>query len=90
MAIQTEPEQTEIEQQERQQPEPQQIDAAQVWRAIGRLEGDTASIKEELKHIREDIRDFRALVIRLLFALLAVGGAILVALIAAIIALLQI
>ena len=34
----------------------EQIDAAEVWRAIGRLEGDTASLIEGQRNIREEIR----------------------------------
>jgi hypothetical protein len=49
-----------------------QVDAAEVWRAIGRLEGDTAALKE-------DQREMNRHVDRLFYTILAVGGALLVA-----------
>lgn len=60
----------------------EQVDAAELWRAIGRLEGDTASLKEGQRELREWL-------IRLFYAILAVGGAIVVALIVALIAAFQ-
>ena len=48
------------------QTQPEQIDAAEVWRAIGRLEGDTAALRdgqgelrETQREIREEIREVR-------------------------------
>ena len=60
----------------------EQIGAAEVWRAIGRLEGDTAALKEGQRELIEWL-------IRLFYAILAVGGAIVVALIVALIAAFQ-
>ena len=78
------------------QTQPEQIDAAEVWRAIGRLEGDTAALKEGQRALaegqrglREEIREVREWVVRLFYAVLAVGGAIVVALIVALIAAFQ-
>ena len=63
-----------------------QIDAAEVWRAIGRLEGDTAALKEGQREIQAGIRDLQAglrdvnrQVDHLFYAILAVGGALLAA-----------
>ena len=64
------------------QTQPERIDAVEVWRAIGRLEGDTAALKEGQRELREWL-------IRLFYAILAVGGAIVVALIVALIAAFQ-
>ena len=60
----------------------EQIDAAELWRAIGRLEGDTAALKEGQRELREWL-------IRLFYAVLAVGGAIVVALVVVLIAAFQ-
>ena len=75
------------------QTQPEQIDAAEVWRAIGRLEGDTAALKEGQRALaegqrglREEIREVREWVVRLFYAVLA---AIVVALIVALIAAFQ-
>lgn len=65
------------------QTQPEQIDAAEVWRAIGRLEGDTASLVEGQREIREEIREVRAWMIRLFYTIIGMGGAIVVMLIAA-------
>ncbi len=63
-----------------------QIDAAAVWRAIGRLEGDVAALKDGQNEIKADLRDgFREVnrrVDRLFYAMLGIGGALLVAIIA--------
>lgn len=63
-----------------------QVDAAAVWRAIGHLEGNVASLKEGQREIRADLADLQAglrevdrRVDRLFYAILAVGGAMLVA-----------
>ena len=70
-----------------------QVDAAEVWRAIGRLEGDTAALKEGQREIQANQRDLQAgirdlqaglrdvnrRVDRLFYAILAVGGALLAA-----------
>ncbi len=66
-----------------------QIDTGTLWRAIGRLEGDTAALKEGQREIQAGIRDLQAglrdvnrRVDRLFYAILAVGGALLVAFLA--------
>jgi hypothetical protein len=70
-----------------------QIDAAAVWRAIGRLEGEITALKEGQSEIRAEIRDVRdgmhdglrevnRRVDRLFYAILAVGGALFVAIFA--------
>ena len=70
-----------------------QVDAAEVWRAIGRLEGDTAALKEGQREIQANQRDLQAgirdlqaglrdvnrRVDRLFYAILGVGGALLAA-----------
>ena len=67
----------------------EQIEAAEVWRAIGRLEGDTASLIEGQREIREEIREVRAWMIRLFYVIIGMGGAIVVMLIATLIAAFQ-
>lgn len=67
----------------------EQIEAAEVWRAIGRLEGDTASLVEGQRDIREEIREVRAWMIRLFYAIIGIGGAIIVMLVATLIAAFQ-
>ena len=67
----------------------EQIDAAEVWRAIGRLEGDTAALIEGQREIREEIREVRAWMIRMFYAIIGIGGAIIVMLIATLIAAFQ-
>ena len=71
------------------QTQPEQIDAAEVWRAIGRLEGDTASLIEGQRDIREEVREVRAWMIRMFYAIIGMGGAIVVMLIATLIAAFQ-
>ena len=36
-----------------------QIDAAQVWRAIGQVEGEVRGLREEVRGLREDVRASR-------------------------------
>ena len=36
-----------------------QIDAAQVWRAIGQVEGEVRGLREEVHGLREDVRGVR-------------------------------
>jgi hypothetical protein len=73
------------------------VDAAELWRAIGRLEGDTAALLEgqrelqaglqdvcsEIREVRSEMRsDFRDVyrrIDRLFFAVLGIGGALVVA-----------
>ena len=63
-----------------------QIDAAAVWRGIGRLECAVAALKDGQNEIKADLRDgFREVnlrVDRLFYAMLGSGGALLVAMIA--------
>ena len=72
------------------------VDAAEIWRAIGRLEGDTAALLEgqrelqvglqdvrsEIREVRSEMRsDFRDVyrrIDRLFFAVLGIGGALVV------------
>ncbi len=67
-----------------------QIDAAEVWRAIGRLESDSAALLEGQREIRaglqetnrrldDGLREVNRRVDRLFYAVLAVGGGLLVA-----------
>ncbi len=62
--------------------QPEQIDAAEVWRAIGRLEGQAGALVEGQ-------RELRAWMIRMLYAIIGIGGALIVLLIATLIAALQ-
>lgn len=71
------------------QTQSEQIAAAEVWRAIGRLEGDTASLIEGQRNIREEIREIRSWLIRLFYVITGMGGAIVVTLIATLIAAFQ-
>ena len=77
-----------------------QIDAAEVWRAIGRVEGDTAALLEDQREIKagleatnrrldEGLREVKIgleatnrRVDRIFYAILAVGGALPVAVLA--------
>ena len=67
-----------------------QIDAAEVWRAIGRLEGDAVALLEGQREIKagmeetnrrldEGLREANRRIDRLLYAIIAVGGTLLVA-----------
>ena len=64
------------------QTQPERIDAAEVWRAIGRLEGQAGALIEGQ-------RELRAWMIRMFYAIIGIGGAIIVMLIATLIAALQ-
>ena len=73
------------------------VDAAEIWRAIGRLEGDTTALLEGqrelqvgLQDVRSEIREVRSemrsdfgdvyrRIDRLFFAVLGIGGALVVA-----------
>ncbi len=73
------------------------LDAAEIWRAIGRLEGDTVALLEGqrelqvgLQDVRSEIREVRSemrsdfgdvyrRIDRLFFAVLGIGGALVVA-----------
>ena len=66
-----------------------QIDAAAIWRAIGRIEGEVASLKEgqaeiraEIRVVRDGLREVTRRVDRLFYAVLAVGGGLFVAIFA--------
>ena len=54
-------------------------DIAAAWRVIGRIEGDIASLREGQADIRADLREVNRRVDRLFYTLLAVGGALFVA-----------
>ncbi len=82
----------------------EKIDAAEVWRAIGRLESDTSTLKDgqseikadfqqgqsEIKadfqqgqsELREDMRELNRRMDRMFYTILAVGGALFVAIFA--------
>ena len=71
----------------------ERIDAAEVWRAIGRLESDTSTLKDgqsEIKadfqqgqsELREDMRELNRRMDRMFYTILAVGGALFVAIFA--------
>ena len=51
----------------------QQIDAAQVWRAIGRLEGRQEQTNERLKNIKDGLAHLSARVDRLFYLILGIG-----------------
>ena len=36
-----------------------QIDAAQVWRAIGQVEGEVRALREDVRGLRDDVRSVR-------------------------------
>ena len=36
-----------------------QIDAAQVWRAIGQVEGEVRGLREDVRGLRDDVRAVR-------------------------------
>ena len=62
---------------------------ADMWRAIGRLEGATAALLEGQREIKDDQREIKASlqavnqrVDRLFYTILAVGGAVIAAVIA--------
>ncbi len=56
-----------------------QADPADVWRAIGRLEGQTAALLEGQGEIKAELREVNRRIDRLFYAILAVGGALFVA-----------
>ena len=51
----------------------QQIDAAQVWRAIGRLEGQQEQTNERLKNIEDGLAHLSARADRLFYLILGIG-----------------
>ena len=71
------------------QTQPERIDAAEVWRAIGRLEGQAGVLVEGQRELRGEIREVRAWMIRMFYAIIGIGGALIVLLIATLIAALQ-
>ena len=71
------------------QTQPERIDAAEVWRAIGRLEGQAGVLIEGQRELREEIREVRAWTIRMFYAIIGIGGALIVLLIATLLAALQ-
>ncbi len=78
------------------QTQPERIDAAEVWRAIGRLEGQAGvliegqrELRETQREIMEEIREVKMWMIRVFYAIIGIGGAIIVLLIATLIAALQ-
>jgi hypothetical protein len=56
-----------------------QADPTDVWRAIGRLEGQTAALLEGQGEIKAELREVNRRMDRLFYAILAVGGALFVA-----------
>ena len=71
------------------QTQPERIDAAEVWRAIGRLEGQVGVLIEGQRELREEIREVRAWMIRMFYAIIGIGGALIIMLIVTLIAALQ-
>ncbi len=63
-----------------------QVDAAAVWRAIGRLEDDTAALKEGQREIKADLqaglREVNRRVDRLFYAIIGATAALFVAILA--------
>ena len=55
--------------------EREQIDAAEVWRAIGRLEGQQEQTNERLKNIEDGLAHLSARVDRLFYLNLGIGVA---------------
>ena len=53
----------------------QQIDAAQVWRAIGHLEGQQEQTNERLMNIEDGLAHLSARVDRLFYLILGIGVA---------------
>ena len=53
----------------------QQIDAAEVWRAIGRLEGQQEQTNERLKNIEDGLAHLSARIDRLFYLILGIGVA---------------
>ena len=64
-----------------------QVDAADVWRAIGRMEGDVAALKdgqqEANRRLEAGLSEANRSIDRVFYTILAVGGALLVAVFAA-------
>ena len=59
-----------------------QIDAAEVWRAIGRLESDNAALLEGQREIKAGLEATNRRADRIFYAIFAVGGALPVAVLA--------
>ena len=68
------------------------VDAAEIWRAIGRLEGDTAALLEGQRELQAGLQDVRSemrsgfqdvhrRIDRLYFAVIGIGGALVAAVI---------
>lgn len=55
---------------------------ADMWRAIGRLEGATAALLEGQREIRTSLQALTQRLDRLFYTILAVGGAVIAAVIA--------
>ena len=53
----------------------QQIDAAEVWRAIGRLEGQMGSLETSVDRLSENVAHLSARIDRLFYLILGIGGA---------------
>ena len=59
-----------------------QVDAAEVWRAIGRLEGRIEALQEDVKEIRAALVEVIRRIDRVYYAMLGMGGALLAAIFA--------
>ena len=66
--------------------EPSPSDYAEIWRAIGRLEGTATALLQGQQELRADLdtglREVNRRIDRLFYAILGVGGALLVAMFA--------
>ena len=63
-------------------PEPgAQVDAGQVWRAVGRLEGEVGALRDEMREVRAEVREIHRRLDRLLYLGIATSLALLGALI---------
>ena len=58
------------------------VDAVEVWRAIGRLEGRIEALQNDLREIRAALVEVIRRVDRVYYAMLGMGGALLAAIFA--------
>ncbi len=59
-----------------------QVDAREVWRAIGRLEGSVDALTEDVREIRAALVEVIRRIDRVYYAMFGMGGALLAAIFA--------
>ena len=59
-----------------------QVDAREVWRAVGRLEGRVDALQDDIREIKEALLEVNRRIDRMYYAMLGMGGALLAAIFA--------